>query len=285
MKIFRSYAEKVQVVRDRERDEELAEAAAELLYAEVRGIQIPPLSDRIDGFGVDEAYQVQQKNHEHWTRNGRARVGAKVGLTNPVIQRQLGVDQPDYGILYDDMVRCDCEEIPADRTIQPKVEAEAALILGRDLKPRGEGKLITVADVIGAVDYVLPCIEVVDSRIRDWKIKIGDTIADNASSCLVVLGACPKKLEGLDLRMCGATMECAGDVLSTGAGLACLGHPLNAAVWLANAFFAKGVTLKEGDVVLTGAMGPMVPAEPGKTYEARISGLGSVRTSFAGGSD
>ncbi len=186
------------------------------------------------------------------------------------------MDQPDYGMLYADMALCDGEEVPLSRVMQPKVEGEVALVLERDLKQEH----ITIAELISAIAYAVPAIEIVGSRIENWNIKIQDTIADNASSGLFVLGNEPRKLEGLDLRLCGMVMERRGDQVSLGAGAACLGNPLNAALWLARTMVAVGAPLKAGDVLMTGALGPMATVAPGDVIEVRISGLGSVRTAF-----
>ena len=165
----------------------------------------------------------------------------------------------------------------AHRLIQPKVEAEVAFVIGRDL----DDERLTIADISRAIEFALPAIEIVDSRIADWKIGILDTIADNASSGLYVLGATPKKLEGLDLRLAGMMMEHLGEPVSVGAGAACLGDPLSAMLWLAKTMARVGRPLKAGDTVLSGALGPMVPVAWGDVYEARIEGLGSVRAAFA----
>jgi 2-keto-4-pentenoate hydratase len=168
-------------------------------------------------------------------------------------------------------------EIRRKQLIQPKVEAEVAFVIGRDL----DQERITIADVIRSIEFALPAIEVVDSRIADWKIGILDTIADNASSGLYVLGATPKKLKDLDLRLAGMVMESAGEPISVGAGSACLGNPLAAVLWLAKTMARVGRPLLEGDTVMSGALGPMVGVKWGDVVEARIAGLGSVRAAFA----
>ena len=180
-------------------------------------------------------------------------------------------------MLFDDMAVPDGWEIGRKQLIQPKVEAEVAFVLERDL----DHERLTIADVIRAVAFALPAIEVVDSRIADWKIGILDTVADNASSGLYVLGATPKKLKDLDLRAAGMVMENAGEPVSVGAGAACLGDPLSAMLWLAKTMARVGRPLKAGDTVLSGALGPMAPVKWGDVFEARISGLGSVRAAFA----
>jgi 2-keto-4-pentenoate hydratase len=192
------------------------------------------------------------------------------------VQKQLGVDQPDYGMLYADMMMMDGEEVPLARVMQPKCEAEVALVLGEDIKQ----KHLTMPELISAVEYALPAIEIVGSRIANWNIRITDTIADNASSGLFVLGNEPRELEDIDLRLCGMVMERRGDQISLGAGVACLGHPLNAALWLARTMVANGAPLKAGDILMTGALGPMAAVAAGDVIDVRIAGLGSVRTAF-----
>ena len=235
-----------------------------------------PIASLLPAGNLDAAYRVQEIGTLRALAEGRALVGRKIGLTSKAVQKQLGVDQPDYGMLFDDMAVPDGWEIPAGRLIQPKVEAEIAFVMGRDL----DSERITLAEVIGAVDYAVPAIEVVDSRIADWKIGIVDTIADNASSGLYVLGNTPCLLEGLDLRLAGMAMTCRGDLVSVGVGAACLGHPLNAVWWLARTMARAGRPLQAGDTVLSGALGPMVAVKPGESYEAQVMGLGSVRATF-----
>ncbi len=258
-------------------DSIIREAADLIRRAHETGTACDPVRGLLPTQSVEAAYAVQKLNADYWQQQGRRVVGCKAGLTSKTVQQQLGVDQPDFGLLYADMFVCDGEQVSLDAVLQPKVEAEVALVLGKDL----DVDLPTVADVIGAVDYVLPAIEIVGSRIKNWDINIVDTIADNASSGLFVLGGTPKKLEDLDLRLCGMVMERRGEQVSSGAGQACLGHPLNAAVWLARTFVGLGTPLKAGDIILTGALGPMVSVEPGDQIEARISGLGSVRVGFS----
>jgi 2-keto-4-pentenoate hydratase len=170
-------------------------------------------------------------------------------------------------------------EVDLGRLLQPRVEAEIAFVLGADLPY----EQVTVVDVIGATDHLLPAIEIVDSRVAGWDISIVDTVADNASSGLFVLGTTPRRIADVDLRLCGAVLEHAGEPVSVGAGAACLGNPAHAVAWLAETLARAGRPLRAGDVVLSGALGPMVGVTPGAAYEARISGLGSVRTCFSGG--
>lgn len=257
---------------------EQIQAAADALWrAAEHGEPIAALREQYPALDADAAYAIQDRNTQRHLAAGARLVGRKVGLTARAVQRQLGVDQPDFGMLFAHMARTDDEPIAWQGLIQPKVEAEVALVLERDLPEPG----ITAPELLRAVAFALPAIEIVDSRIADWNIRFVDTVADNASSGLFVLGNSPVPLAGLDLRLAGMVMERRGEQVSLGAGAACLGHPLNAALWLANRMATLDRGLKAGDVVLTGALGPMVPVRPGDVLEARVQGLGSVRAVFA----
>ncbi len=250
----------------------------ELVEAYEKRAAIPPLRERVVPVGdIDAAYEVQRAMTADWVAQGRRLVGAKIGLTNPAVQKVFGVFQPDFGVLFADMAVPDGDRVDVTRLIQPRVEAEIAFVLGRDLP----FEQATSVDVIRATEYLLPSIEIVDSRIESWDISIVDTVADNASSGLYVLGTRPVALSKVDLRLCGMVLEHAGEPVSVGAGAACLGNPLHAVVWLASTMARNGTPLRAGDVVLSGALGPMVAVTPGASYEARISGLGSVRVSFS----
>lgn len=255
----------------------VAQVADRIFEAHATGKPIAPIRDSLKAGAIDQAYAAQEINTKRWLAAGRKLVGRKIGLTSLVVQKQLGVDQPDYGMLFDDMAVPDGWEIKRSQLIQPKVEAEVAFVLGRDL----DSERITTVDVIRAIEFALPAIEVVDSRIADWKIGILDTIADNASSGLYVLGNTPVPLDRVDLRLCGMVMETNGEPISVGAGAACLGNPISAAYWLAKTMARVGRPLKAGDTIMSGALGPMAPVKWGDVAEARISGLGTVRAAFA----
>ena len=266
------------------RDQQVTAAALRLREAELNLQPCPPIRTLFPELDDEaSAYRIQAENTAYSLAAGRRLVGRKIGLTAKVVQQQLGVNTPDYGMLFADMCRSDDEEVLACHVLQPKLEAEVALVMGRDLVVEQP----TIADIIRAVDHVLAAIEIVDSRIADWKIGLVDTIADNASSGLFVLGGVPRRLNGLDLRACRMSLSAQGAeadtpmIVSEGSGAACLGHPLNAAVWLARKMVAVGSPLKAGDIVLTGALGAMVSFAPGCRYEAFIEGVGSVRTALA----
>lgn len=253
------------------------EVAALLMQAARTATPCAPIRERLPAGDTAAAYAVQQRITERALAEGRRLVGRKIGLTSTAVQRQLGVDQPDYGMLFDDMTYIDGQPIPWSALLQPKAEAEVALVLERDLT----GERLTLADVMNATAYALPAIEVVGSRIANWQISLVDTIADNASSGVYVLGTTPRRLQDFDPRLCGMLMTRNGQAASLGVGAACLGNPLIAALWLARKMVEVGSPLKAGDVVMTGALGPMVPAEPGDTMVCEIAGLGSVSAVFA----
>ncbi|GAA1163128.1 2-keto-4-pentenoate hydratase [Nocardioides aquiterrae] len=255
-----------------------AEAARLLLDAYGTRQPIAPLTSTYDAMTLEDAYAIQLLQIEELVRSGRTVKGHKVGLTSGAMQRLLGVHEPDYGHLLDDFFYLEHQPIPVDRFVQPRIEPEVAFVLNRPL--RGPG--VTVPEAIAAVDFVLPALEIVDSRIADWKIALGDTIADNASSGAVVLGSTPTNLGEVDLRLAGAVMTRNGAVVGTGAGGAVLGSPLTSLVWLANTVGARGVTLEAGHVVLPGSVCAMVAVAPGDTFTATFASLGSVTARFAG---
>jgi 2-keto-4-pentenoate hydratase len=252
--------------------------AADLLFEAARsGKPAAPVRTLLAEGDVEAAYAVQAINTQRALDAGRRLVGRKIGLTSLAVQKQLGVGQPDYGMLFADMARGDAEEVALSDVLQPKVEAEIAFVLGRDLtEPQ-----LTAADLFRAIEYAVPAIEIVGSRVANWDIRITDTIADNASSGLYVLGSRPVTLKDFDPRLCGMVMEKAGEPVSVGAGAACLGSPLNAALWLAKVMAKLGRPLLAGDTILSGALGPMVGVQPGDVFDVRIEGLGAVRAAFA----
>ena len=252
------------------------ETLANALYQAERSFTpIDPIRDQIaDG---DAAYAIQEHNTIRALAAGRRLVGRKIGLTSPAVQAQLGVDRPDFGMLFADMEVGEGEPVAFGRILQPRIEAEIAFILEHDL-PHEQP---TLADIVLATAYVAPALEIVGSRIANWNIRFADTVADNASSGAWVIGGPMHKLDGVDLRGCSMTMESDGLVVSEGRGAACLGNPINAVRWLAREMVARGRPLQAGDIVLSGALGPMVPVTAGATYEARLSGLGTVLATFA----
>ncbi|WAP54736.1 2-keto-4-pentenoate hydratase [Streptomyces sp. S465] len=255
----------------------VVKAADALAEAARTGTACPPVRTLLDDGDIETAYLVQWLNVQRGLTAGRRIVGRKIGLTSRAVQQQLGVAQPDFGALFADMAVPEDGVVPVGRLLQPKVEAEVALVLGSDLPHRE----CTVVDVLRAVDFALPALEIVDSRVKDWDISITDTVADNASCGLYVLGGSPVPLSAVNLRSVRMTMTRNSEVASEGTGADCLGSPLNAAAWLASALAGMGDPLRAGDLVLTGALGPMAVAAPGDVFEARISNLGSVRVGFA----
>lgn len=231
---------------------------------------VPPLRDGLAPDDAAGAYAVQALNTAYWQAQGRKLSGRKIGLTAKAVQAQLGVNQPDFGALFADMAIESGGTLNPAHTLQPKVEAEVALVLAKPLNNPNA----TIEDIIAATAYAVPALEIVDSRIADWKITFADTVADNGSSAYYVIGNEAKKLDSLDLYTCGMAMTVNGQIVSLGAGAACLGHPLNAALWLVQTLAGFGDGLQAGDVILTGALGPMVALKPGDVVEAQVGGLG-----------
>jgi 2-keto-4-pentenoate hydratase len=252
------------------------EAAARLLEAARTHTPCDPVRDIIGSADVAAAYAVQERLTAARLGGGARIVGRKIGLTSPAVQQQLGVDQPDFGVLFDDMQYGEDEVVPMDRLLQPKVEAEIAFVLSADLI---EGPL-DAHQVREAVEYAVAALEIVDSRIAGWDITFGDTVADNASSGLFVLGSTRRGLADFEPRQAEMTMTGDGVITSTGTGAACLGDPLEALRWLASTARDLGQPLRAGQVVLSGALGPMVPVEPGSDVVAEITGLGRVSATF-----
>ena len=250
--------------------------AEALQRAESDRRQVPPLT--ADGpVTIDDAYAVQLANVARRVASGERIVGKKVGLTAKAMQRMLGVESPDYGHLFEAMQVPDGGSMPASELMQPRVEAEIAVILARPL--RGPG--LTDLDVLAALEAIVPAIEIIDTRITDWKITLADTIADNGSSARFVLGAKRSGPLGIDLRTAGMVLEKNGETVGTGAGAAVLGaQPLRAVAWLANTLAAFGVTLEAGEIVLPGALSAAVPVAAGDTVRADFGILGSATVRF-----
>ncbi len=257
---------------------ELADIAARLAEAERRGVAIAPIRDALGDGGIPAAYEVQRLNSDARIAAGARLVGRKIGLTSEAVQAQLGVDQPDFGALFDDMILPDGVQIGIDRVCQPRVEAEVAVVLAAAI----DDPSIDVDGFAAAVEYVRPSIEIVGSRIADWNITILDTIADNASCGAIVLGEQLVDPSSIDLASVQMSLEVNGANVSSGTGADCLGHPFNAGVWLAQKMIEEGTPLQAGDIVMTGALGPMVPLAPGDVVVASMSGLGEVSMSRAG---
>lgn len=258
-------------------DDATIQAAGDALFDAWRTrTPIAPLSDGHPQMTVDDAYRVQQRMITRRLESGVRVIGKKIGLTSKVVQKMLGVDQPDFGYLLSDMVWADGGAIPMTRLIAPKVEGEIAFVLKHTL--RGPG--ITNADVLRATECVMPCFEIVDSRIRDWKIRIQDTVADNASAGVFVLGDRAVDPRAVDLSLCGMVLEKNGEVVATGAGAAALGSPVNSVAWLANRLGQLGIALEAGEVVLSGSLAAMLPAQAGDSFRCTIGGIGAVSTRF-----
>jgi 2-keto-4-pentenoate hydratase len=257
------------------------QAAARLSAAAVDGRPCAPVRDLIGSTDVDAAYAVQLLVNRERTRAGARIVGRKIGLTSPAVQAQLGVEQPDFGVLFDDMEYADGAAVPIGRLLQPKVEAEIAFVLGADL----DDDDVSPDRVRAAVDHAVVALEIVDSRITDWDISFADTVADNASSGLFVLGTTRLDLADFEPRETTMTMSIDGEVVSTGTGEACLGDPLAALAWLAATARDLGEPLRAGQVVLSGALGPMAPVHAGARVSAQLTTthrrpLGNVSTRF-----
>ncbi|HJW25079.1 MAG TPA: 2-oxopent-4-enoate hydratase [Rhodocyclaceae bacterium] len=258
---------------DKQQIEQLGDELYEAL-AERRTIS--PLTSRGLDIGIEDAYYIQQRMLARRLEKGEKVIGKKIGVTSKAVMNMLGVHQPDFGYLLDGMVYNEGESIPMDTLIQPKAEGEIAFLLKKDLMGPG----VTAADVLAATEGVMACFEIVDSRIQDWKIKIQDTVADNASCGVFVLGdkvVDPKKV---DLSLCGMVLEKNGEIVVTGAGAATMNSPVNAMVWLANTLGKLGIPLKAGDIVLSGALGAMVPVQAGDSLRVSIGGIGGCSVRF-----
>ena len=251
--------------------------ADELWEADRSAKPVAPLTDRHSDLAIEDAYAIQTINIERRTAAGERVIGRKVGLTSRAMQELLGVDEPDFGVLTDQMIVEDGDLIPISRLSQPRVEAELAFVMARDLAGPG----ISTATALDAIAGALPAVEVVDSRVADWKITLIDTVADNASSGLVVIGGRMRPVADLDLRLLGVVVSRNGQLLDTGAGAAILGNPARCVAWLANKLGSLGTGLQAGDIVLPGAVHKMVPVQPGDVFRAEFAHLGAVTVRFS----
>jgi 2-keto-4-pentenoate hydratase len=259
-------------------DTVIRELADELWQADRTSVPIEPLTDRHADLVIEDAYAIQSHNIQRRISAGAQVRGRKVGLTSLPMQRLLGVDEPDYGVIVDDMLVEDGDPIDLARLVQPRVEAEMAFVMDRDLAGPG----VTAATALASIAGVLPAVEIVDSRVADWRIKLVDTVADNASSGLLVLGGTLHRVLDLDLRLLGVVVSRGGRLLDTGAGAAALGNPARCVAWLANKLAGFGDSLRAGDIVLPGAVHSMVPVSAGDVFRADFAHLGAVTVRFTG---
>ena len=261
-------------------DGERRQALADALWgAERDRVPIPPITDAHPDLTVEDAYAIQTLNIDRRVTGGAVVRGRKVGLTSAPMQRLLGVNEPDFGVLLADMFVEDGDEVPTETLLQPRAEAEVAFVMGKDLAGPG----VTTSNALAAIAGALPAIEIVDSRVADWKIKLADTVADNASSGRVVVGGRLTPVTEIDLRLVGVVVSRNGRVIDTGAGAAALGNPARCVAWLANKLATFGATLRAGDVVLPGAVHKMMPVEPGDVFRAEFGHLGPVTARFSNG--
>jgi len=251
--------------------------AADALYeAEAGAYQIAMISQENPDMTVEDAYAIQLKNIERRLAEGEKLVGMKIGLTSKGMQQLLGVDVPDYGHLTDKMLLLEGQPCQTAELNQPKVEGELAFCLKKTLKGPG----LTIADVYDATEYVVPALEIVDSRIKDWKIKLVDTIADNGSSARLVVGSRMTPIENVDMRLTGMNLEKNGELVNSGTTAEVWGNPAAAVAWLGNALSAYDIELKAGSIVLAGALTAALPAQAGDCFTASFTGMGSVSVKF-----
>lgn len=250
----------------------IAAAARALREARAERRAIAPISATFGIVALEDAYAVAEVNTRDRIAGGSRIVGRKIGLTSAAVQKQLGVDQPDFGMLFDDMEYLNGSDVPTGRLMQPRIEAEVAFFVGHELP----GVVPSYGEFLRCLSTCVPALEIVDSAIVDWKITLADTVADNASCGLYVLGDQPVDVSRLSLSEIPMEMRKNDALASTGRGAACMGHPLRAAYWLACAMAARGQVLKAGEVILSGALGPMVPVVVGEEIQADLGPLGSV---------
>jgi 2-oxopent-4-enoate/cis-2-oxohex-4-enoate hydratase len=248
----------------------------ELYNALITRTAVAPLTDREADITIEDAYQIQQRMIQRRLDAGETIIGKKIGVTSKVVMDMLKVNQPDFGMMTSGMVFNEGESIDTSTMIAPRAEAEVAFVLKSDLMGPG----VTAADVLRATDFVVPCFEIVDSRIQDWKIKIQDTVADNASCGVLVLGGRRKSPADIDLALAGMVLEKNGEIISTSTGAAVQGSPVNAVAWLANTLGDLGIGLKAGEVILSGSQSPLVPVKAGDSLVCSVGGLGGTSVRF-----
>lgn len=257
--------------------EQIIQCGDELFDAMQNRTTLRPFTERFNDITIEDAYNISLRMIERRVAAGETIIGKKIGVTSKVVQRMLNVHQPDFGYLTDKMAYSQGQEMPiSEHLIQPKAEGEIAFILKKDLMGPG----VTNADVLAATDCVIPCFEVVDSRIENWQIKIQDTVADNASCGLFILGDKAVDPRKVDLATCGMVVEKNGSIISTGAGAAALGSPVNCVAWLANTLGQFGIPLKAGEVILSGSLVPLEPVKAGDFMSVSIGGIGSASVRF-----
>ncbi|MCM3767785.1 2-keto-4-pentenoate hydratase [Neobacillus niacini] len=255
---------------------DIQKAAAALLEAESEKKTIEPFTSTAEEISVEDAYQIQLCQIRRKVENGAVIVGKKVGLTSKAMQEMLKVNQPDYGHILNNMVYNEDEIISVEPFIQPKVEFEIAFVLKKDLQGPG----ITLNDVIEATDYIVPAVEIIDSRIRDWEIKFEDTVADNGSSAGAILGKQSAAITEVDLADIGMKVYRNGELLDAATSAAVMGNPALAVAWLANEIGSYGISLRAGEFILAGALSKAIAVEAGDTFTAEFDHLGSVSASF-----
>jgi len=254
----------------------IKEISANLLSAEYKRLPTDPLTATYPGIEVADAYQIQTATLAAKLERGENLIGRKIGLTSRAAQMQFGLNEPDCGFLSDRMLLFDGDPVPLSNLIQPRAEAEIAFILGKDLKGPGVNSLM----VLQATLAVTASIEVIDSRIRDWAIKVADTIADNASGARVILSEASKSPEGLDLKHLGMNLSGNGQLVATATGASVMGHPARAVAWLANKLSEFSLHLRAGDIVISGALTAAIRVAKGDVVSASFGSLGTVSTRF-----
>lgn len=258
-------------------EQALTQSLGDELYDALKACTtVVPLTSRYPDMTIEDAYHVQQRLMARRLETGERIIGKKIGVTSRAVMNMLGVHQPDFGYLTSAMVYNEGESIALDSMIQPKAEGEIAFILKKDLMGPG----LSNADVLAATEGVMACFEIVDSRIENWKIKIQDTVADNASCGVMVLGDQMINPRDVDLTTCGMVLERNGEIVGTGAGAAAMGSPVNAVTWLANTLGRLGIPLKAGEVILSGSLAAMIPAARGDHFRVSIGGIGGCSVKF-----